>query len=118
MTKKINLFVIMMVVLFGVAFMVITTNKEPSYKKGTSTVNDAAVRAAHDVYQKRVSQGVDLSAGPCLTNDLMSGWVVDLVHNPRQAIDDLPENQCQAYIEGRSRHFVELDLDGKLVRVK
>jgi len=48
----------------------------------------------------------------------MPGWVLDLVHNPRQPIDDLPENQCNSFVEGRSKHFVELDIEGDLIKAK
>jgi hypothetical protein len=60
----------------------------------------------------------DLSAGPCLSNNLIPDWVADIAHNPRQAVDDLPANQCSAYREGQAHHFVELDLDGNLIRAQ
>jgi hypothetical protein len=44
--------------------------------------------------------------------------VADVVHSPRDPIDDLPENQCQAYLEGRAKHFVEIDVNGNIIRVK
>ena len=77
-----------------------------------------AVNQARYLYQLRKEEGLNFSEGPCLTNALMPGWVVDIVHNPRQEIDDLTQNQCAAYKEGRAEHFVELDLDGNLVRVR
>lgn len=116
--KKTGLFALILTILISVGIIVIITNKPPEYTKGTSAINDTAVLAAVDLYKKRVASGMDFSSGPCLTNDLMPGWVVDIVHSPRQLIDDLPANQCQAYIEGRAVHFVELDLNGNLVRVQ
>jgi hypothetical protein len=44
-------------------------------------------------------------------------WVVDVAHNPRQAIDNLPENQCADYREGKVKHFIELDLNGEVTKV-
>lgn len=79
---------------------------------------DTAISAAFSLYKERLAQGVDMTDGPCLTNDLMPSWVVDIVHSPREKIDDLPQNQCQAYLEGRAIHFVELDANGNLVRVR
>lgn len=89
-----------------------------SYQPGVSNEADAAVRRAQQVYRDKKLQGDDLRSGPCLSNDLMPGWVADLVHNPRSRTDDLPQNQCRAYLEGKASHFVELDLDGNVVRVQ
>ncbi len=76
------------------------------------------IAAAVDLYKKRAAGGMSMDNGPCLTNDLMPGWVVDIVHSPREPMDDLPQNQCPAYLEGRAKHFVELDTNGNLVRVQ
>lgn len=88
------------------------------YKAGLNDDIDNAVKKAKDVYKNRMDSGTDFSSGPCLSNDLLPDWVVDIAHNPRQKLDDLPENQCQAYLEKRATHFVELDLDGEVIRVK
>lgn len=93
-------------------------NRMYEYKPGYSYEIDQAVNQAQNLYAQKKNSKEDLSNGPCLTNDLMAGWVVDLVHNPRQAIDNNKEYQCQAFREGRATHFVELDLDGEVVRVK
>lgn len=107
-----------LVVVVVTAIVVLKTNKPPVYKKGASGTYDTAVSGALSLYKSMALSGADMSQGPCLTNDLMLGWVVDIVHSPREDIDDLPENQCQAYIEGRAEHFVELDTNGNLVRVR
>jgi len=57
----------------------------------------------------------DLNNGLCL-GLIDDGWVCDVAHNPRQAIDNLPENQCIDYREGRARHFVEVDPECKIIR--
>jgi hypothetical protein len=87
------------------------------YKAGVDFEVDSAVNQAKKVYLQKKEQGIDLTDGPCLTNDLLPDWVVDIVHNPRQTIDNLPENQCAAFMEGRAKHFVELDSSGNVVRV-
>lgn len=87
------------------------------YKQGNSTEADIAVSAALKVYKDQVGK-IDFSNGPCLTNDLIPNWVADIVHNPREVVDNLPENQCPAYLEGRAKHFVELDPNGNIIRVK
>lgn len=88
------------------------------YRPGYSYEFDKAVTQAEVLFNQRRAKGEDLSDGPCLTNDLMKGWVVDIAHNPRQKVDDLEENQCKAYLEGRATHFVELDPNGKVIRIK
>jgi len=88
------------------------------YKPGLSDDIDDAVGKAQQIYKDRKSIGMDFTTGPCLTNDLLPDWVVDIAHNPRQSQDNLAENQCAALIEGRAKHFVELDLDGEVIRVK
>jgi len=67
---------------------------------------------------ENLRNGVDLSAGPCIRNPFISpsSWVCDVAHNPRQPIDDLPENQCSAYISGEANHFVEVTPDCKFIR--
>ena len=44
-------------------------------------------------------------------------YVVDIVHAPRDDEDNLLENQCEDYRAGKVKHFIELDKDGKIVRV-
>lgn len=55
----------------------------------------------------------DLSDGPCLSDDNpdwnVNDWVCDVAHDPRQPVDNLPENQCREFREGRASHFVEVD---------
>lgn len=79
---------------------------------------DGAVNQAKLLYRQKKDNKEDLTSGPCLSNALKPNWVADLAHNPRTSIDDLPQNQCPAYLEGRAEHFVELDLEGNLIRVK
>ncbi|MBI5871817.1 hypothetical protein HZB88_01910 [archaeon] len=57
----------------------------------------------------------DKSNGPCL-GIATYNWVCDIAHNPRQEIDNLPENQCADYSEGRAEHFVEVDEECKFIR--
>ncbi len=44
-------------------------------------------------------------------------YVVDIVHVPRTEEDDKAENQCEAFRRGQLTHFIELDKDGKIVRI-
>jgi hypothetical protein len=89
-----------------------------NYKPGLSTEIDTMVGRAQRLYKDRKAMGMDFSTGPCLTNDLAQDWVADIVHNPREVSDNLAENQCPAFLEGRATHFVELDPEGEVVKVK
>jgi hypothetical protein len=75
------------------------------------------VDAAQALFRQKKADGVSMSRGPCL-GEIMPGWVADVVHNPRQPIDEDPANQCAAYRKGEARHFVELDTEGNVVRVQ
>lgn len=79
---------------------------------------ETAINQANHLFRQEKSKGRDFSTGPCLSDALLPDWVVDIVHNPRLPIDDLPENQCPSYREGKALHFVEFDTEGELVRTK
>ena len=79
---------------------------------------DIAIAQAIDVFKIMKAQGTDMENGPCLSNNLIEDWVLDIVHNPRQDVDNEPANQCEAYRNGQAHHFVELDLEGNLIRAE
>ena len=79
---------------------------------------DAAIAAAEGAYAKARAEGVDMARGPCIADDLLPDWVADVAHDPRQPVDDKPQNQCSRYRAGKAHHFVELDPDGKLIRAE
>ncbi len=119
MKRNVSLLLLSLTVILIVSLLTVAINKkENAYKRGASVDFDRAVNQAQALFEQRKRLGQDFSQGPCLTNDLMTGWVVDIVHNPRIALDNDPKNQCQAFIEGRAKHFVELDLQGNVVRVQ
>ena len=61
-----------------------------------------------------------LNTGPCIGDPLLNftDWVCDAAHSPRQPVDDLAENQCSAYREGRAKHFVEVDTNCNLIQAR
>ena len=61
--------------------------------------------------QDSKSAGQDLSAGPCLSNNIIEGWVCDSGHDPREEVDRDPSNQCESYISGEATHFVEVSVE-------
>lgn len=87
-------------------------------EKKLSADKDIAIAKARSIFIQKVAEGIDLNNSPCLSENLIPDWVFDIANNPRQAIDDLPENQCQAYLEGAAHHFVEMDPDGNLITVQ
>lgn len=114
---KIVLLCIALIVIVVAAYLTLSANDGFSPRAQKSEI-DKAVNQARLLFQSRKQEGMDFSNGPCLSDALMSDWVVDIAHNPRLEIDDLSGNQCPAYIEGRAQHFVELDVNGELIRVK
>ncbi|NPA76343.1 MAG: hypothetical protein GXN93_01135 [Candidatus Diapherotrites archaeon] len=66
--------------------------------------------------------GVSMQNGPCLS-DLYSpewnipDWVCDVAHNPRQPVDNIPQNQCKPFLEGKAHHFVEVDENCHVIRI-
>ncbi|MCX6809765.1 MAG: hypothetical protein NTZ65_03415 [Candidatus Berkelbacteria bacterium] len=69
---------------------------------------------AQHLFYEAQDNNQDLSNGPCLgaTGD----YAVDIAHNPREAIDDQAQNQCADYASGKLKHFIELDLNGTVIR--
>lgn len=114
---KILLLSLSLAVIILTAILILVFNAN-SLKSVSKSEIDTAVAQAQYIYRQKSLSGEDFSNGSCLSNDLLFGWVVDIVHSPRVEIDDLPQNQCAAFLEGRAKHFVELDLDGNLVRAQ
>ena len=79
---------------------------------------DKAVAAAKFIYAGKAKE--DLSAGPCLSESIpgLSDWAVDVAHDPRQAVDEQPANQCRSFRSGDTHHFVELTPTGQLIRAQ
>lgn len=77
---------------------------------------EEAIRKAQELFEQKKREGMDFSRGPCLSEEIVTDWCVDVAHSPREPVDDEPANQCRSYREGRVHHFVELDLDGKIIR--
>lgn len=113
-----KLFFLSLIFVILVSVGVVLLNGQKPGKPKEVMEEDRAVMSSKALFAQRIKDGWDMSTGPCLTNDLMPGWVADVVHSPRQAIDEIASNQCAAYREKRAKHFVELDTSGNLVRVR
>lgn len=75
-----------------------------------------AIEEAQKIFSEKRAAGVNMSAGPCLADKVIDDWAADVAHSPREEVDDLPENQCQSFRDGKVKHFVELDTEGKFLR--
>lgn len=72
------------------------------------------IKCAYDLYNNSKESGIIFNSqclGTC--ND----YAVDVVNVPRTSEDNLPENQCVDYREGKVNHFIELDNQGNVIRV-
>lgn len=60
---------------------------------------------------------INLTNGPCL-GKADEDTVVDIAHNPRQAVDDAQTNQCSDFRQGKAHYYIELDSDGEIIRIQ
>jgi hypothetical protein len=81
---------------------------------GGAEADEETIALARQAYDRAKARGVDISRGPCL-GVIKEGWVAEVAHDLRQAVDDEPENQCPEYRSGEADHFVELDPDGDFI---
>ena len=82
-------------------------NNTTAAKKSEQSLLDACVQACLD----SKAAGNNLEGGPCLLNPMPqnNSWVCDVAHDPRQDIDNLPENRCSAFGTGETNHFIEVN---------
>ncbi len=73
-----------------------------------------AVSLALELHQKEKESDKVLSS-QCLGT--VNRYAVDLVHNPRSQEDNLLQNQCKDFYEGRVSKFIELDANGNIIRI-
>lgn len=110
MDKKI----ILLLVLAGIVLSSGCINQKSS---GTSEKEKAELACINEC-SNNLEKGTDLNSGPCLMNPMSNfpDWVCDVVHEPREAVDNDSGNQCSAYIEGNAHHFVEVDTNCNLIK--
>ncbi|MCD6227842.1 hypothetical protein J7J90_05110 [Candidatus Micrarchaeota archaeon] len=91
-------------------------NKNNNHDSGHAQVQ-IAISECVSYCNHAKSNGTVLSDGPCLSENYVNDWVCDVAHSPRQPVDNLPENQCPAFRQGKAHHFVEVDEDCNVIRV-
>lgn len=90
--------------------------KPTQVEEKVKSEKDQAIEKSKELFKQKKEEGIDMAQGPCLSNEIIPGWVLDVAHSPRESIDNQPENQCSAYREGKAKHFVELDPEGNLIK--
>lgn len=73
-----------------------------------------ALTCANDLYINASINNVTFDS-QCLGK--CGDYSVDIVHSPRTSEDDLLQNQCSDYRSGITKKFIELDIDGRVVRI-
>lgn len=89
------------------------TTQTETDTKDLGTEEDV-LKNALNLFIKEKESGRDFTNGPCL-GEVSPGWVLDIAHNPRLPADDKKENQCEKYLSGEAKHFIELDPEGNLI---
>jgi hypothetical protein len=83
----------------------------PDYVTEQQNVTSCAI----ELYNKARDEGAVFNS-QCL--GACGDYAVDVVHVPRNDVDNLVENQCADYTTGKLKHFIELDNDGEIVRIQ
>jgi len=92
----------------------IVVTKEPAVPADVPV--EDVVQYGQAIWTKLRADGVDLAAGPCLDDgERYPGWAIDLVRGER--IDNLPENRCPSFEDGKASRLIELSLSGDVVRI-
>ncbi len=72
------------------------------------------INCSKELYDNFKESGTEINS-QCLGN--CEDYAVDIVNVPRTKQDNLIENQCADYREGKVSHFIELDKNGEIVRI-
>ena len=81
--SKLKLVMLVLIVIGATVTLTLMTSQSKPVERKLSAEDTEAVIRAKDVYRKGKEGEMDLSSGPCLSNDLMPGWVADVVSSPR-----------------------------------
>lgn len=126
-TLKIILIIIVLVILF---FMILRFGSEDSWIKDDKGIwikhgnpsdipsyvseQQEAVTCAFSLYDSEKEKGIEFKS-QCLGD--CGEYAVDIVNVPRNQEDNLEENQCQEYREGKVSKFIEIDKERSIVRI-
>ncbi|MDD5111339.1 MAG: hypothetical protein PHG85_02210 [Candidatus Altiarchaeota archaeon] len=79
--------------------------------------SEIAADSCVEACMRELAGGKDMRNGPCLSEQVIPDWVCDVAHSPREDVDNLPSNQCEAFGDGFAAHFVEVSPDCEILRV-
>ena len=85
--------------------------------RSTLSGEDDAVAECIRLCELALADDVDLSEGPCMSEEVVDNWACDIAHDPRTDEDDLETNQCDSWPD-QAEHFVELDTECFLIRTQ
>lgn len=85
-----------------------------------TTETAAAIFAARALYAQVAAtlDATQMAQGPCISQQIIPGWCVDIAHDPRVRADNDPANQCQSFLTGQVKHFVEIAPNGDFIRAQ
>jgi len=110
--KTIFLVFIFFVLLIGF-IMFLSGCKKSRENENVSGIINSCKEACKIALEKNQS----LERGPCLLDPIRdTDWVCDIAHSPRQAIDNLKENQCNSWHNGTAKHFIELTPECEFIK--
>jgi len=105
--------ILILVFVFGMLYLINIFKKAGKEGKKNLTESEA-VQEALELYQNKKASGMQFNS-QCL--GVVGDYAVDIVHVPRSEEDNLPENQCKEYREGKVPRFIELDKEGNIFRI-
>ncbi|RJR31027.1 hypothetical protein C4569_03245 [Candidatus Parcubacteria bacterium] len=74
-----------------------------------------AINQARILLDARLKSGYDLENRPCLSEEIVPGWAVDVVHQPFEETDRMPKNQCQLFLQKKVKNIIFLDEYGHVI---
>ncbi len=116
----INMMKLLTLLILGVVFISGCVSTGAEGNRTSLNPGDECVRLC----KAALERGMDLSNGPCLSDDNpewnVEGWVCDVAHWPRESVDNIRENQCDewwdAQMKGEEMHFVEVTPECEIIR--
>lgn len=119
---------ILIIIIIGVLLVVIKFPSEDSWIKDSRGVyikhgNPSSIPDFVKEQQDAVNCAISLYDGnknKNLSSECLGtcgDFAVDIVHVPRNSDDDLVENQCGNYRDGKVQNFIEIDKYGNIVRI-
>jgi hypothetical protein len=113
-----NLFVVIVILFIFLASGCI--GDEETNSENTILSSDPQ-EACIELCRQQIMNGVDLSLGPCLSENVnlaweIDDWACDVAHEPRKDIDNNALNQCQKVRKEEITNFIEVSPNCEFIR--